>query len=89
MDVERSYDGSGSASVSRELQSGATSSRSTTCDANPRAVGCTTTMNLETRSGDAYTVERTAAGTAYRGGSVTTVTGPEGNTLIAPRRWRK
>ena len=86
MQVERSFDGSGSGTVSRELQNGASSSRSTTCEGNPWGVGCTSALDFETQSGNTYSVERDAALGRYRGGSVTTVTGPEGNTFVAPRR---
>ncbi len=89
MQVERSYDGGGSGTVSRELQNGATASRSTSCDGNPWAVGCTSTIDLETQAGDEYSVERNAAASPYRAGSLTSVTGPDGNTVVLPRRWRR
>jgi len=89
MQVDRSYDGSGSGSVTRELQSGASTSRSTSCDGNPWAASCSSTLNVQSSSGEAYSVERNAAATRYRAGSVTTVTGPEGNTVVSPRRWRR
>lgn len=89
MDVERTYTGSGSATVSRDFESGATSSRSTTCDGNPWLATCSTTLDVQTSGGNAYTLERNAAATRYRGGSVTTITGPSGNTYVSPRRWRR
>ena len=89
MEVERNFDGSGSGTVSRDLQNGATASRSTSCNGNPWLVGCSSTIDLQTQSGDEYTVDRNTAAGRYRGGSVTSLTGPEGNTVVSPRRWRR
>ncbi len=88
MSVDRTYDGSGSGTVTRELQNGATASRSTSCSGTPWAAGCSSTVDVETRNGNEFSAERNAAATRFRGGSVTTVTGPQGNTVVAPRRWR-
>ena len=89
MQVDRSFDGNGSATVSREFNNSATANRSTSCSGNGRAAGCSSSIDVQTQSGDAYSVERNSAATRYRAGTVTSVTGPEGNTVVSPRRWRR
>ena len=89
MTVERSYDGSGSGTVSRELQNGATVDRSTSCAGNLRRAGCSSSASIRTQNGQDYSVERNTLAGRYRGGAVTSVTGSAGNTVVSPRRWRR
>ena len=89
MTVERSYDGSGSGTVSRELQNGATVDRSTSCAGNPWLAGCSSSASVQSKSGEEYSIERDTLAGRHRGGAVTSVTGPEGNTVVSPRRWRR
>lgn len=86
MTVERSYNGSGSGTVSRELQNGAIVDRSTSCARKSWRAGCSSSANVQTQNGQEYSVERNALAGRYRGGTVTSVTGPEANTVVSPRR---
>lgn len=89
MTVERSYDGSGSGTVSREFQNGATVDRATSCAGNSWRAGCGSSANIQTQSGQEYSVERNTLAGRHRGGAVTSVTGSEGNTVVSPRRWHR
>jgi hypothetical protein len=89
MTVERIYNGSGSGTVSRELQNGATVDRSTSCAGYLWRAGCSSSANVQTQNGQEYSVERNTLAGRYRGRAVTSVTGSAGNTVVSPRRWRR
>jgi len=89
MTVERSYKGSGSRTVSRELQNGATVVRSTSCASNPWLAGCSSSANIWAQSGQEYPIERNTLANWYRGGSISSIAGPVRNTLLPPRRWSR
>lgn len=89
MTVERNHNGSGFGAVSREFQNGATVDRSTSCAGYLWRAGCSSSANVQIQNGQEYSVERNTLAGRYRGGTVTSVTGPEANTVVSPRRWRR
>ncbi len=89
MTVERSYNDSGSGTVSRELLNGATVDRSMSCASYRWRAGCSSSANVQIQNGQEFSVERNTLAGRYRGGAVTSVTGSAGNTVVSPRRWRR
>jgi hypothetical protein len=77
----------GTATVNRETARGRSLSRSTTC-ANGQW-GCSTDFSGTGAGGQTVEGSRSSARGPFRGRSVTSVTGPEGNTVIRPNRWRR
>ncbi|MDJ0624454.1 MAG: hypothetical protein QNJ17_15930 [Desulfocapsaceae bacterium] len=84
--VSRSID-DGTASVSRSGENGGTISRTTQC--KDGSWGCTSSFEATTQDGNSYSGTRETYRGPQRGRSVTTITGPEGNTLVRPNRWRR
>jgi hypothetical protein len=77
----------GTASVSGQTERGGSWSRSTTCASGRR--GCSTGFSATGAGGRAIEGTRESVRGPVRGRSVTTITGPEGNTFVRPDRWRR
>lgn len=83
--VTRSF-GDREVTVSRQLDSGASIDRTTSCGGGGR---CTSVFSGTNAAGQAFSGTRGAYRGPFRGRSVTTVTRPEGNTIVRRNRWRR
>ena len=77
----------GAATGTGQTERGGNWSRSTTCTNGRR--GCCTEFSATGAGARAIEGTRESVRGAVRGRSVTTITGPAGNTGVRPNRWRR
>ncbi len=78
-----------SRSLTREGPAGGSITRSGSCEGSRWSATCARTLDVETRSGETYSADRTTEVTRVRPRGVTRIETGDETILVAPRRWRR